>query len=100
MELRRGQVVRSKAGRDKGSFLAVLALEPPYAVLGAGKKRPLERPKRKKLAHLAPTGALLPEEALTTNRKLRAALGAAAPGARPGEADETGDDAQKSKALP
>lgn len=74
MELKRGQVVRSRAGRDQGSFLAVLSVEPPWAVLADGKKRPLERPKRKKLMHLAPTLRVLPEEALATNRKLRAAL--------------------------
>ena len=65
MELKRGQVVRSKAGRDQGSFMAVLA---------DGKGRPLERPKRKNIRHISPTLTVLPEEALATNRKLRAAL--------------------------
>lgn len=74
MELRRGQVVISKAGRDAGTLLAVLEVEPPWAVLADGRRRPLERPKRKKLRHLSPTLKVLPEEALTTNRKLRAAL--------------------------
>lgn len=74
MELKRGQVVRSKAGRDQGSLLAVLEAEAPWAVLADGKARPLERPKRKKQTHLSPTLRVLPEEALATNRKLRAAL--------------------------
>lgn len=74
MEFRRGQVVRSRAGRDKDSFLAVIELAPPFALVCDGKARPLERPKRKKLMHLAPTAAVLPEESLATNRKLRAAL--------------------------
>ena len=74
MEWKRGQVVRSKAGRDKDSFLAVVAIEPPCALVCDGKQRPLERPKRKNLLHLAPTGTVLPEECLATNRKLRAAL--------------------------
>ncbi len=74
MELKRGQVVRSKAGRDQGSLLAVLSTEPPWAVLADGKGRPLERPKRKKLMHLSPTLTVLSEEALATNRKLRPAL--------------------------
>ena len=52
MELKRGQVVRSKAGKG----------------------RPLERPKRKNIRHISPTLTVLPEEALATNRKLRAAL--------------------------
>ena len=74
MEWKRGQVVRSKAGRDKDSFLAVVAIEPPCALVCDGRQRPLERPKRKKLRHLSPTLKVLPEGALATDRKLRAAL--------------------------
>ena len=75
MELTRGQVVKAKAGRDKGGYFAVVSLAPPWAQVCDGKRRPLERPKRKKLIHLASTRTVLPEEALATNRKLRAALG-------------------------
>ena len=75
MEWRRGQVARSIwPAMIKAPFLAVLEVAPPYAVVADGKARPLERPKRKKLFHLAPTGTALPEEALETNRKLRNAL--------------------------
>lgn len=74
MEVRRGQVVRSKAGHDKGDFQTVLQVAPPYALVCDGKRRPLERPKRKKLLHLAPTATVLPEEALRTNRQIRTAL--------------------------
>lgn len=74
MELRRGQVVRSRAGRDKGGYLAVLEAGGTWAVLADGRGRPLERPKRKKLRHLSATLKVLPEGALATNRKLRAAL--------------------------
>ena len=63
MEWRRGQVARSLAGHDKGTFLAVLGVAPPYAVVADGKGRPLERPKRKKVFHLAPAGTALPEAA-------------------------------------
>ncbi len=74
MELKRGQVVKSIAGHDKGGFMTILELQFPYAVLCDGKLRPLERPKRKKLIHLAPTASVLPEETLKTNRKIHAAL--------------------------
>ena len=74
MEVQRGQVVRSLAGHDKGGFLAVLQVAPPFAFVCDGKRRPLERPKRKKLFHLAPTATVLPEEALRTNRQIRSAL--------------------------
>lgn len=74
MEIIRGQVVRSVAGRDKGAFQAVLEIDGAWALVADGKHRPLERPKRKKLLHLAPTAAVLPEEALGTNRQIRTAL--------------------------
>ncbi len=80
MEITRGQVVRSLAGHDKGGFLTVLevAARPGdrsvCALVCDGKRRPLERPKLKKLFHLAPTKTVLPEEALKTNRQIRAAL--------------------------
>ena len=74
MEVQKGQVVRSLAGHDKGGFLAVVQVAPPFAFVCDGKRRPLERPKRKKLFHLAPTSQVLPEEALKTNRQIRAAL--------------------------
>ena len=74
MEVQRGQVVRSLAGHDKGGFLAVVQVAPHFALVCDGKRRPLERPKRKKLFHLAPTATVLPEEALRTNRQIRSAL--------------------------
>lgn len=74
MEVKRGQVVRSKAGHDKGDFQAVLRVEGPTAMVCDGKRRPLERPKRKKLIHLAATATVLGEDALRTNRQIRAAL--------------------------
>lgn len=74
MELKRGRVVRSTAGRDKGSFLVVLETASRSVTVCDGKERPLERPKRKNPLHLAPTAGLLPEEALKTNRQIRTAL--------------------------
>lgn len=74
MEVRRGSVVRSLAGHDKGDFLIVLSAEAPFAIVCDGKHRPLERPKRKKLLHLAPTATIVEEDALKTNRKVREAL--------------------------
>ena len=56
MEVQRGQVVRSLAGHDKGGFLAVVQVAPPFAFVCDGKRRPLERPKRKKAIHTAPAG--------------------------------------------
>ena len=74
MELRRGQVVKAIAGHDQGSFFTVLEVTPPYAVLCDGKRRPLERPKRKKTFHVAPTRTVLEEGCLQTNKLIRAGL--------------------------
>lgn len=74
MEIRRGQIMRSLAGHDKGDFQAVLKVEGAFAYMADGKRRLLERPKKKKLMHLAPTGAVLSEESLSTNRQIRIAL--------------------------
>ena len=74
MEIKRGQVVISIAGHDKGGFLTVLEVDPPCVFVCDGKRRPLERPKRKKAFHVAPTAVILPEEALQTNRQIRTAL--------------------------
>lgn len=74
MEIRRGQIMRSLAGHDKGDFQAVLKVEGAFAYMADGKRRLLERPKKKKLMHLAPTGAVLCDESLSTNRQIRIAL--------------------------
>ena len=70
----RGLVVRARAGHDKGDFLAVLETGDGWAIIADGKRRPLTKPKRKKLIHLAPTGTVLSEQQMETNRKLRNAL--------------------------
>ena len=44
-------VVRSKAGHDKGKLFYVLELDETYLVLVNGKDRTLEKPKRKKRKH-------------------------------------------------
>lgn len=74
MEIKRGQVVKSIAGHDKGGFLVVMEVDPPCVLVCDGKHRPLERPKRKKTFHVAPTAEILPEAALQTNRQIRTAL--------------------------
>lgn len=74
MEIQRGQVVRSICGRDKGCFLTVLGTEGPCLLVADGKRRPLERPKRKKPFHVAATNTVLGDAALQTNRQIRTAL--------------------------
>lgn len=74
MPLTRGQIVRSLAGRDQGSWLVVLATKNDGALVADGKHRPLERPKFKKAKHLAATNRTLDEPSLATNRSVIHAL--------------------------
>lgn len=69
-----GVVVQSRAGRDKGTFLVVVGSEGKFAFVCDGGERPLERPKKKNLHHLAATGKTIPVNEITTNRKLKALL--------------------------
>ena len=74
MEFRRGGIMQSRAGHDRGDFQVILRLDGAYAYMVDGRRRTLENPKKKKLIHLAPTGAVLGEESLSTNRQIRTAL--------------------------
>ena len=74
MELRKGSVVRSKAGRDKDKLMAVIGTEGKTLLLCDGKERRLEKPKRKNPLHIAPTKTVLDDSAMATNRSLRRAL--------------------------
>ena len=74
MELRKGSVVISKAGRDKGYYLAVTDITDEGVFVCDGKERPVERPKKKNPLHLAKTRYVLTEEETATNRSLKRAL--------------------------
>ena len=52
------RVVRSKAGRDSGRlFLVVRILDEEHLMIADGDLRKLEKPKKKKLRHLAATAS-------------------------------------------
>ncbi len=52
-ELFIGQIVKSKAGRDKGEvFLVYEILDPAHVLIVNGSSRPIETPKKKKIKHL------------------------------------------------
>lgn len=74
MELIKGSVVISKAGRDKGYFLAVKDVTDEGVFVCDGKERPVERPKKKNPLHLTKTRYVLTEEQTATNRSLKRAL--------------------------
>ena len=74
MEFEKGQVVLSKAGRDKGRLLAVVRFEKNKVFLCDGKERPLERAKTKNPRHVEKTALFVDRSSMETNRKLRKAL--------------------------
>ena len=88
--MRPGMVVKALAGRDAGQWFVVCAVEGGFALIADGKSRPLARPKRKALKHLAKTAALLSDECMMTDRKLRCALRAFA-----ANCDKEGNDLGK-----
>ena len=69
-----GQIVCSKAGRDKGYFMVVVKESEDAVFVADGKERPLERPKLKNPKHLCFTNTVLLEENFKTNKALRKAL--------------------------
>lgn len=69
-----GQIVCSKAGRDKGYFLVVVKEEDGFIFVSDGKERPLERPKLKSAKHLCFTNTVLGLESFKTNKALRKTL--------------------------
>ena len=74
MPIVRGQIVRSKAGKDKDTFLVVTEICEKGLLVCDGKDRPIERPKLKNLRHLFLTNSFLTEEQLSTNRSVRHGL--------------------------
>ena len=74
MQFKRGQIVRSAAGRDKGYYLTVVGFEDGNPRFCDGKERPLERPKSKNIKHIQDTGEYLAEAQMATDRAIRRAL--------------------------
>lgn len=70
----KGQIVRSKNGRDAEKFLVVVGFCDGFVLLSDGKERPLERPKRKNIKHISPTNTVLCDGQYKTNRSLRHTL--------------------------
>ena len=74
MQLERGLIVCSKAGRDCGSFMVVVDVKDGKVFVADGKERLIERPKQKNIKHISLTLTTVPEEQMLTNRSIRHAL--------------------------
>ncbi|MBQ7986758.1 MAG: KOW domain-containing RNA-binding protein [Clostridia bacterium] len=59
MEIERGSLVYSIAGRDKGNLFLVLKRDGDFVYLADGDMRKLENPKKKKIKHTNKTNTLL-----------------------------------------
>lgn len=81
MEIRKSDIVRAAAGRDKGMLFFVIETDGNFAQIANGKQRRLERPKTKKLKHLSffcksecAAGEKMRNGEQVTNNDLRRAL--------------------------
>lgn len=74
MERKKGSVVYSLAGHDKGDFQVIIDFDDEYAKVCDGKYRPLERLKKKKFIHIKITNTILNEDDLKTNKSIRVSL--------------------------
>ncbi len=97
MEIAKSNIVRSGAGRDKGSLFVVLAVEGEYLLLADGRSRKVEKPKRKKRRHVqfvADEETRLSEKIKSdgkiTNSELRRALAAYRRAEHPDQPDQEG----------
>ena len=76
MDFVKGQLVRSKAGRDKARTFAVVAVEGQMLFLADGSLRKLSCPKCKKNKHMSPISTVLQGEILANDELLSKAIAA------------------------
>ncbi len=69
-----GQIVRSKAGRDKTQYFVVVGAKQNRVMVADGKRHLLATPKPKNPLHLATTSTILPAAALSNDQKLKQAV--------------------------
>lgn len=74
MEIERGSLVYSIAGRDKGSLFLVLKREGEFVYLADGSIRKSENPKKKKIKHINKTNTLLEVDENISNSDIRKML--------------------------
>ena len=74
MELRKGQIVKSVKGHDKGDLLMIADFDEKRVLLCDGKQRKLNKPKVKNLKHIELTGFEVDIKEVDTDRKLRKTL--------------------------
>ncbi len=67
-----GQVVKSRAGRDKGNFFLIInVIDEENVLIVDGDLRKLDKPKQKKLKHLIIYNTVLPELKYKVENKIK-----------------------------
>ncbi len=68
-----GQIVRSKAGRDKDRWMLIVGIDGDYVFLADGDLRKISRPKRKKIKHITKTQSVITsiQKDLLSNKKIQ-----------------------------
>lgn len=68
-----GQIVRSKAGRDKDRWMLIVGIDGDYVFLADGDLRKISRPKRKKIKHITKTQTVITsiQKDLLSNKKIQ-----------------------------
>ena len=68
-----GQIVRSKAGRDKDRWMLIVGIDDDYVFLADGDLRKISRPKRKKIKHITKTQTVITsiQKDLLSNKKIQ-----------------------------
>ena len=74
MQYREGMIVWSDAGHDQHQFYVVVAVEGGYVYIADGKRRKVEKPKRKNPIHIKRTASEVSVSDIDTNKKIRRVL--------------------------
>ena len=69
-----GMIVKSDAGRDQQRYYVVVAVEGGFVYIADGRRRKVEKPKRKNPRHLKATRMAVGPAEIDTNQKLRRVL--------------------------
>lgn len=72
--MERGMIVKSASGHDKDSFYVVVGMDGDFCLIADGRRRKVERPKRKNAKHLQATAQRAEPGEYETNKQLRRRL--------------------------
>lgn len=74
MLMEKGMIVKSIAGHDKDRYYLIVEACSKSALIADGKRRRLEKPKRKNIKHLQQTNYFCQPNEYKTDKQLRALL--------------------------